>query len=95
MIKVNEGEIKIEGNTFGLMADLSTIIHELNKILSEDFGKVITKSMLDKAISLGFMSEEELAKHAIELAEMHEKDSDEKMPNELRDLVNSILRKKK
>ena len=57
MISCDKGQIKIEGRKTVIMAELTSLVHEL---IEDDGEQVLTKEELDECVDMAKMSEEEL-----------------------------------
>lgn len=63
MIKSKDGAVEVKGSTTDLLSDLSMIIRALRETFdTEDIPQEVGDKLINKAVELGFWTEEELAK---------------------------------
>ena len=64
MIKTEKGEFEISGTDSEIMADISVIIKNVYKAMSEVFGEEHAKARLQRAFDRAFLSKEEIHKES-------------------------------
>lgn len=77
MIKTDKGCIEIKGNVPDVLADLSTIVHNLYHnclIGGAEISPEESRKMIMEAVGCGFMSDEEAAENAKESKERAKED---------------------
>lgn len=67
MIKVNRGNVELEGNVLDLVTELTSATRGVLKALAEnEIPEEVAKELVDKALKLAFKSKNELRKEAYE-----------------------------
>lgn len=89
MIKVDKGYIEIRGNVQDVLANLSTLVHNLYHdcfIGSAEISPEESRKMIMEAVGVGFLSDEEAAENAKESKERAKEDL-LRMLDELADIL--------
>lgn len=62
MLSLNNGVVEIRGNIPMICADLSMLIREINKLLSENLCEEVVHEMIMHSVELGLKSNNEIQK---------------------------------
>ena len=65
MLSLNNGVVEIRGNIPMICADLSMLIREINKLLSENLCEEVTHEMIMHSVELGLKSDNEIQKEIL------------------------------
>ena len=64
MIKFDEGVFEAKGTELELLTDVCMIIQDMRETLAKNHGEERAKKIMEEAVKLAFMSDEELEKNA-------------------------------
>lgn len=68
MIKAERNKVSLKGNHIDLLSELTLIVDSLKKCLIKEFGDAEdVKSLIEEAVRIGFLNEEEKNKEVMDI----------------------------